>query len=130
MGIDSAGEIFFLEKIDYWCFRYYWWERMKTKTHKKLNITLPLDVYEWAVKKQKEEQKKTRLGKVHFSNIIADAVAEMKARDDESTPQPAGQAMPDLGKAMPLPHGGKSKIVTPSAGGYSTRKPKPSRKAG
>lgn len=103
---------------------------MSNTKFSRITITLPPDLAAWVKQKQAELEAQDRRLTTSVSAIISDAVAEMKARDDESTPQPAGQAMPDLGKALPLPHGGKSKIVTPSAGGYSTRKPKPSRKAG
>ena len=100
---------------------------MKTKTHKKLNITLPLDVYDWAVKKQKEEQKKTRLGKVHFSNIIADAVAEMKQREDAER-----LLLNERGNDRLQPHSGPT-IMNPrktSAGGSGIPKTVTYRKAG
>ena len=90
---------------------------MKTKTHKKLNITLPLDVYEWAVKKQQREQKKTRLGKVHLSNILADCVAEMMRREH------AERLMMNENPTNTQPHSGV-KITNPrktSDGGSSTR---------
>jgi hypothetical protein len=50
---------------------------VKTKTHKKFNISLPAELHDWCVKKQSEEQEKTAFGKIHLSNIVAKAVEEM-----------------------------------------------------
>jgi hypothetical protein len=55
---------------------------MKSKTHTKLNITLPIEVHQWCVKKQEEEQRKTKFGKVALSKIIAQAVQDMKTIDE------------------------------------------------
>ena len=63
---------------------------VKTKTHKKFNISLPAELHDWCVKKQSEEQEKTAFGKIHLSNIVAKAVEEMmqseskKQRSDSS----------------------------------------------
>jgi len=72
--------------------------RMKSKTHVKLNISLPAEVHAWCLQKLKEEQRKTRLGTVYLSNIIASAVQEMmqeetthriSLNEDFSDPQPS-----------------------------------------
>lgn len=55
---------------------------MKEKTHKKLNISLPKELHSWVVKKQGEENKKSRLSKASISAIIADAVQQTKTRED------------------------------------------------
>ena len=55
---------------------------MKEKTHQKLNISLPKDLHSWVVKKQNEENKKSRLSKASISAIIADAVQQTKTRED------------------------------------------------
>ena len=95
----------------------------------RITITLPPDLACWVKQKKAELEAQDRRLTTSVSAIISDAVAEMKARD-ESAPQATGQAMPDLGNDLPLPHRGKSKIIPPSDGGYSTPKPKASRKAG
>lgn len=91
---------------------------MKVKTHKKLNITIPLDVYKWAVDKQEREQKKTRFGKVHLSNILADCVAEMMRREQAERLLLNNEP----GNPQALPHTG-AEILRPrkiSAGGSGT----------
>ncbi len=55
---------------------------MKEKTHQKLNISLPKELHAWVVKKQSEENKKSRLSKASISAIIADAVQQTKTRED------------------------------------------------
>ncbi len=56
---------------------------MKEKTHKKLNISLPNDLHAWVIKRQAEENKKSRLSKTAISTIIADAVEQAKAKEEE-----------------------------------------------
>jgi hypothetical protein len=82
MNTSAAGENLFFRKFAHWCFRCYWWEYMKEKTHQKLNISLPKELHAWVVKKQHEENKKSRLSKVSISAIIADAVQQTKTRED------------------------------------------------
>ena len=55
---------------------------MKEKTHTKLNISLPTEIYAWVVKKQAEENKKSRLSKTYISNIISDAIEQTKMREE------------------------------------------------
>ena len=55
---------------------------MKEKTHTKLNISLPKELHAWVLKKQAEENKKSRLSKAAISTIIADAVQQTKIRED------------------------------------------------
>ena len=82
MNTSAAGENLFSRKFARWCFRCYWWEYMKEKTHQKLNISLPKELHAWVVKKQREENKKSRLSKASISAIIADAVQQTKNRED------------------------------------------------
>ncbi len=82
MNTRFAGENLFFRKFAHWCFRCYWWEYMKEKTHQKLNISLPKELHAWVVKKQSEENKKSRLSKASISAIIADAVQQTKTRED------------------------------------------------
>jgi phage/plasmid-associated DNA primase len=55
---------------------------MKEKTHKKLNISLPKELHAWVLKRQAEENRKSRLSKTAISTIIAYAVEQAKIRDD------------------------------------------------
>jgi hypothetical protein len=55
---------------------------LKEKTHKKLNISLPKELHAWVLKRQAEENKKSRLSKTAISTIIAYAVEQAKIRDD------------------------------------------------
>jgi hypothetical protein len=91
MGIDSAGENKFLEKFDSWCFRCYWWERLKTKTHRKLNVSIPIELHDFLIEKQKVEQSKNPLATIPLSKIVATAIEELK-QDEEgkaASPEPA-----------------------------------------
>lgn len=92
---------------------------MKSKTHKKLNITLPLEVHAWCRQKQKEEQRKSPFATVKLSPIIAKAVQEMMEREIERT-----QFLNEIeGNDESQPHSGPV-IVTPhkaSVGGSKTR---------
>ena len=82
MNTSAAGENLFSRKFAHRCFRCYWWEYMKEKTHQKLNISLPKELHAWVVKKQDEENKKSRLSKASISAIIADAIQQTKTRED------------------------------------------------
>lgn len=96
--------------------------------YSRITITLPPDLARWVKQKQAELESRDRRISTSASAIIADAVAEMKARD-EATPS-KGQAMPDYtlnDPTPPLPHiGASARIVVPSsepsAGGSSTRR--------
>lgn len=55
---------------------------MKPKTHKKLNISLPQELHEFCVRKQKELKAQTKIGTIPISQIIASAVRDMKEQDD------------------------------------------------
>jgi hypothetical protein len=81
MNTRFAGENKFSEKFANGGVRCYWWESMKKKTHEKLNISLPKELHDWVVKKQAEENKKSRLSKASISAIIADAVQQIKTRE-------------------------------------------------
>ena len=101
----------------------------------RMTITLPPDLAAWVKQKKGELDAKDRRMKTSVSAIIADAVADMKARD-EAASQPCGQDMPDWKlNAVPYdPQSPSANIVIPlsdtSAGGSSTRKPVTYRKAG
>jgi len=92
---------------------------MKTKTHQKLNITLPLEVYAWCRQKQKEEQRRSPYATVRLSPIIAKAVQEMMERELKRT-----AALNETeGNADSQPHSGGN-VTNPrktSAGGSKTR---------
>jgi len=83
MNTRFAGENKFLEKFARRCARCYWWEYMKEKTHKKLNISLPNDLHAWVLKKQDEENKKSRFSKTPISNIIAYAIEQAKMIEEQ-----------------------------------------------
>jgi len=65
---------------------------MKEKTHKKLNISLPNELHSWVIKRQAEENKKSRLSKTAISSIIADAVEQAKAKEEEGKVASPGNA--------------------------------------
>ncbi len=50
---------------------------VKTKTHAKLNISLPLELHAWCVQKMKSEQRKNRMGEVKLSHVISHAIREV-----------------------------------------------------
>lgn len=52
---------------------------LKEKTHKKLNISLPKELHAWVLKRQAEENRKSRLSKTAISTIIAYAVEQAKS---------------------------------------------------
>lgn len=115
MGIDSASEKIFLEKFDSWCFRCYWWERMKKKTHKKLNVSIPIELHDFLVQKQKAEQAKSPLATIPLSKIVATAIEELKQDEQGNAADASAVINPEL---------------QTSAGGSSTRGTGRSRKAG
>ena len=105
------------------------------ENYTRITITLPPNLSEWVKHKKAELEAKDRRMKTSVSAIIADAIADMKARDEAAT-QPRGQAMPDwtLNDDPSTPRSPSANIVVPSlgtsAGGFSTRKPVTYRKAG
>lgn len=105
------------------------------ENYPRMTITLPPDLAAWVKQKKGELEAKDRRMKTSVSAIIADAVADMKARDEAAT-QPQGQAMPDwtLNNDPSTPRSPSANIVVPSfgtsAGGSSTRKPVTYRKGG
>lgn len=106
------------------------------ENYTRITITLPPDLSEWVKQKKAELEAKDRRLKTSVSAIIADAIAEMKSRD-EAAPQPRGQAMPDwtLNEDPKQPPDEPSaRIVVPSsgtsAGGYLTRRKANSQKSG
>jgi hypothetical protein len=104
------------------------------ENYPRITITLPPDLAEWVKAKKQELESKDRRMKTSVSAIIADAIADMKTRD-ETTAQ-RGQAMPDytLNDDPIKPPGNSAKIVVPSSGtsggGYLTRRQANSRQAG
>jgi len=91
---------------------------MKEKTHKKLNISLPNDLHAWVIKRQAEENKKSRLSKTAISTIIADAVEQAKAKEEEQ-----GKVQSGVGVKI------RPAFETFGSGHLTPRK-NPSRKAG
>jgi hypothetical protein len=81
---------------------------MKTKTHEKLNISIPIDLHEFLLKKQKSEQQINPLATIPLSRIVATAIREYKENEE--------------GKAQ-------AESET-SASGPLTRMKKPTRKTG
>lgn len=125
MSIESAGENIFLEKFDSWCFRCYWWERMKTKTHKKLNVSIPIDLHDFLIQKQKVEQSKNPLATIPLSKIVATAIEELKQDEEgkaasqkttQKKPSKASKVSPAVGATMATLSGslgsGSSKATT------------------
>lgn len=88
MGIDSAGKNKFLQKFDSWCFRCYWWEEMKTKTHTKLNVSIPIELHDFLIQKQKTEQAKNPLATIPLSKIVATAIEELKQEEQGKAAPP------------------------------------------
>ena len=91
---------------------------MKEKTHQKLNISLPNDLHAWVVKRQAEENKKSRLSKTAISTIIADAVEQAKAKEEEQ-----GKVQSGAGAVI-------SPVSETLSSGHSILTRKSSRKAG
>lgn len=91
------------------------------ENYPRMTITLPPDLAAWVKQKKGELEAKDRRMKTSVSAIIADAVADMKARDEAN----------ESGKAKP--QSGSANIIRPSvtyAGGSSTAPTKSSRQAG
>jgi hypothetical protein len=109
---------------------------VKTKTHAKLNISLPLELHAWCVQKMKSEQRKNRMGEVKLSHVIAHAIKEVM--EEEIRKNRIFNEQP--GNASALPHHGADasvpaadKTVRPSEtsdGGFSTRRTMKYPKAG
>lgn len=105
------------------------------ENHQRITISLHPDLAEWVKSKKQELESKDRRMKTSVSAIIADAIADMKTRDEATAPR--GQAMPDwtLNEDPKQPPDEPSaRIVVPSsgtsAGGSSTPKPVTYRQAG
>lgn len=104
------------------------------ENYPRITITLPPDLAEWVKSKKQELESKDRRMKTSVSAIIADAIADMKTRDEATAKR--GQAMPDytLNDDPIKPPGNSAKIVVPSSGtsggGYLTRRQANSRQAG
>jgi hypothetical protein len=94
MNTKFAGENIFLEKFDCWCSRCYWWESMKIKTHTKLNVSIPIELHDFLIQKQKIEQAKNPLATIPLSKIVATAIEELK-QDEEGKAAPSAKA-PDV----------------------------------
>ena len=64
---------------------------MKTKTHTKLNVSIPIELHDFLIQKQKAEQAKNPLATIPLSKIVATAIEELK-QDEEgkaASPEPA-----------------------------------------
>ncbi len=93
---------------------------MKTKTHAKLNISLPLELHAWCVQKQREEQRRNPLSEVRLSRIIAKAVREMMEEEIKRS----RFLNEDEGKTESKTHSGGN-VTNPrktSVGGFKTPK--------
>jgi hypothetical protein len=110
----------------------------KNEKFARITITLPPDVAQWVKEKEQALNNRDRRLRTSVSAIIADAVEEMKAREEQAAIIP-GQAMPDRiilnndsGKTPAQPHSGRN-IIEPSetsVGGYSTARSTTYRKTG
>ena len=89
---------------------------MKTKTHEKLNISIPIDLHEFLLKKQKSEQQINPLATIPLSRIVATAIREYKENEE-------GKAQADAGVVT-------HPVSETSASGPLTRMKKPTRKTG
>jgi len=63
---------------------------MKTKTHEKLNISIPIDLHEFLLKKQKSEQQINPLATIPLSRIVATAIREYKENEEGKAQADAG----------------------------------------
>ena len=69
---------------------------MKTKTHKKLNVSIPIDLHEFLIQKQKVEQSKNPLATIPLSKIVATAIEELKQDEEgKAASQKSAQKNPD-----------------------------------
>jgi glycerate-2-kinase len=66
----------------------------KSEKFARITITLPPDVAQWVKEKEQALNNRDRRLRTSVSAIIADAVEEMKAREEQAAIIP-GQAMPD-----------------------------------
>lgn len=92
------------------------------ENYPRMTITLPPDLAAWVKQKKGELEAKDRRMKTSVSAIIADAVADMKARDEAN----------ESGKAKPPDNVGAKilKASESSASSRSTHGKNPSRKTG
>ena len=92
------------------------------ENYPRMTITLPPDLAAWVKLKKGELEAKDRRMKTSVSAIIADAVADMKARDEAN----------ESGKAKPPGNVGAKilKASESSASSRSTHGKNPSRKTG
>ena len=91
---------------------------MKTKTHKKLNVSIPIDLHDFLIQKQKVEQSKNPLATIPLSKIVATAIQELMQDEEGKAASPEPAIAP---KHRPEDH---------SAGGSSTRSTGRSRRNG
>ncbi|NBS53449.1 MAG: hypothetical protein EBS96_12730 [Spartobacteria bacterium] len=90
---------------------------MESEKFKKLNISIPPDLYRWIKKKQDDLKKLHPLGRFDVSPIIADCILAMMKSEE--------------GKGHASPAGAKEVRLSESSGtGSSTRTKKTSRKTG
>ena len=67
---------------------------MKIKTHTKLNVSIPIELHDFLIQKQKIEQAKNPLATIPLSKIVATAIEELK-QDEEGKAAPSAKA-PDV----------------------------------
>jgi len=89
---------------------------MESEKFKKLNISIPSDMYRWIKKKQDDLKKLQPLGRFDVSPLIADCIRSMMESEE-------GKAQTVVGAVF-------SPASESSDFGPSTRKKKTSRKAG
>lgn len=88
---------------------------MKTKTHKKLNVSIPIELHDFLVEKQKAEQATNPIATIPLSAIVAKAIKELKEDEEGKAPDASVVINPN------------SEI---SVGGSSTRSKARSRRTG
>ncbi len=95
------------------------------ENYKRITITLPPDLAKWVKEKESSLNKKDRRLRTSVSAIIADAVEEMRMREQKGLPAISPWIMnEDEGNTEAQPHSG-SKTMNPrvtSAGGSKTPK--------
>ena len=67
---------------------------MKTKTHKKLNVSIPIELHDFLIQKQKVEQAKNPLATIPLSKIVATAIEELKQEEQGNAASPERATAP------------------------------------
>ena len=81
---------------------------MKTKTHRKLNVSIPIELHDFLIQKQKIEQAKNPFATIPLSKIVANAIEEFR-QDEEGKSQ---NAAADVVKPHKRSGGGSSTATT------------------